>query len=108
VFIGRMGHLSFEHEWFDPARSQSSVGEAQVEQLVREETSPKARLMGFLWSVSNGDFFLSLVVISLLLNQLWMGQIFFATGGLVWIYAVIFANGSWVRGATRRAKLALI
>lgn len=106
VFIGRMGHLSFEHEWFDPARSQSSVGDAQVEQLVREEHTPKAKLMGFLWSISNGDFFLSMVVASMLLNQLWLGQVFFATGGLLWIYAVIFANGSWVKGATRRAKLA--
>ena len=106
VFIGRMGHLSFEHEWFDPARSRSSTGADQIKQLLREESSSRARLMGFLWSVSNGDFFLSLVVVTLLLNQLWLGQLFFATGGLLWIYGVIFMNGAYVRGATRRAALA--
>jgi phosphatidylglycerophosphate synthase len=107
VFIGRMGHLSFEHEWFDPQRSRSSTGRDQVKQLLREESSSRARLMGFLWSISNGDFFLSLVVLTLLLNQLWVGQLFFASAGIVWIFAVILLNGAYVRGATRRAKLAV-
>jgi phosphatidylglycerophosphate synthase len=107
VFIGRMGHLSFEHEWFDPERSQSSTGTDQVKQLIREEHSPRTRFIGALWSISNGDAFLSLVVLTLLVDQLWLGQVFFATGGLVWIFAVIFLNGWFVRGATRRAKLAV-
>jgi phosphatidylglycerophosphate synthase len=105
VFIGRMGHLSFEHEWFDPDRSQSSTGDDQVKQLIREESSPMTRLIGALWSLSNGDAFLSMIMLTLLTNQLWLGQVFFATGGLVWIYSVIFLNGWFVRGATRRAKL---
>ncbi len=107
VFIGRMGHLSFEHEWFDPERSQSSTGEEHIRQLLREESSPTARFIGFLWSISNGDFFLSLVVASMFLNALWIGQVLFATVGLGWIYGVIFLNGRYVRGATRRAKLAV-
>jgi phosphatidylglycerophosphate synthase len=105
VFIGRMGHLSFEHEWFDPERSHSSTGGKQVKQLIREESSPRTRFIGALWSISNGDAFLSMIVLTLLANQLWLGQLFFATAGLVWIFAVIFLNGSFVRGATRRAKL---
>jgi phosphatidylglycerophosphate synthase len=105
VWIGRMGHLSFEHEWFDPDRSHSSTGQDQVKQLVREEGSPRTRFIGALWSVSNGDAFLSMIILTLLANQLWLGQVFFASAGLVWIYGVIFLNGWFVRGATRRAKL---
>jgi phosphatidylglycerophosphate synthase len=105
VFIGRMGHLCFEHEWFDPERSQSSTGIDQVKQLIREEHSPLTRLIGALWSMSNGDTFLSLVVLTLLVDQLWLGQVFFATVGLLSILAVVFLNGWFVRGATRRAKL---
>jgi phosphatidylglycerophosphate synthase len=105
VFIGRMGHLTFEHEWFDPARSQSSTGADQIKQLTRDEQAPLTRFIGFLWSLSNGDAFLSLVILSMILNQLWLGQVFFATAGFVWIYAVIFLNGWYVRNASRRAKL---
>ncbi|WP_438005598.1 CDP-alcohol phosphatidyltransferase family protein [Sorangium sp. So ce321] len=107
VFIGRMGHLAFEHEWFDPERTQSSTGEEQVKQLIREESSPLTRLIGVLWGMSNGDAFLSMVVLTLLVNQLWLGQVFFATGGVVWIVAVIFLNGWFIRSASRRARLAV-
>ncbi|XXT17756.1 CDP-alcohol phosphatidyltransferase family protein [Sorangium sp. So ce429] len=107
VFIGRMGHLAFEHEWFDPERTQPSTGEEQVKQLIREESSPLTRLIGVLWAVSNGDAFLSMVVLTLLVDQLWLGQVFFATGGVVWIVAVIFLNGWFIRSASRRAKLAM-
>lgn len=105
VFIGRMGHLSFEHEWFDPERSQGSTGSDQVKQLVREEGSPLTRAVAALWALSNGDAFLSLIMLTLIMNQLWLGQVFFATAGLAWIYGVIFLNGWFVRGATRRGKL---
>ncbi|WP_437830159.1 CDP-alcohol phosphatidyltransferase family protein [Sorangium sp. So ce1153] len=107
VFIGRMGHLAFEHEWFDPERTQSSTGEEQAKQLIREESSPLTRLIGVLWAISNGDAFLSMVVLTLLANQLWLGQVFFATGGVVWIVAVIFLNGWFIRSASRRARLAV-
>jgi hypothetical protein len=103
VFIGRMGHLSFEHEWFDPRRSVSSAGDDQIKQLAREEASSFTRFIGWLWGVSNGDCFLSLVVASLLFNKLWLGQLFFASFGLFWIFGVIILNGRFVKGATRRA-----
>lgn len=107
AFIGRMGHLSFEHEWFDPDRSESSTCDDQVKQLIREESSPMTRFIGGVWSISNGDAFLSMIMLTLLANQLWLGQVFFATAGLAWIFAAIFLNGWFVRGATRRAKLAV-
>lgn len=103
VFIGRMGHLSFEHEWFDPSRSQSSTGTDRVKDLVANEQSTFTRFIAFLWGISNGDCFLSLVCLSLLMNQLWLGQVIFATFGLLWIYGVIFLNGWFVKSASRRA-----
>jgi hypothetical protein len=108
VFIGRMGQLVFEHAWFDPERSQSSTGGEQVRQIIREEHSLRTRLIGVLWAISNGDAFLSMVMLTLLVDQLWLGQVFFGTIGFAWIVAVIFLNGWFVRGATRRAKLAVV
>jgi phosphatidylglycerophosphate synthase len=107
VFIGRMGHLAFEHEWFDPHRSESSTSEEHLRELIRNERSPMTRFIAVLWSLSNGDTFLTLVIASAALNVLWEGQVFFATVGLVWIFAVIFLNGWFVRSASRRAKLAV-
>jgi phosphatidylglycerophosphate synthase len=104
VFIGEVGHLFFERERFDLASSRGSVDEAQVQQLLREEGSPKARLIGGLWALSNGDAFLSLVVISLLVNQLWLGQLLFATVGVAWIYGVLVINALFLRGASKRAR----
>jgi phosphatidylglycerophosphate synthase len=106
VIIGKVGHLFFEREWFHPERSRCSIGEAQVRQLIREERSPRTRLIGGLWALSNGDAFLSLVVISLLVNQLWLGQLLFATVGVVWIYGALVLNALFLRGASKRARLA--
>lgn len=108
VFIGRMGHLAFAHAWFDPERSRSSTSAAQVNLLIQEESSPLTRLIGALWAISNGDAFLSMVVLTLLVDQLWLGQVFFATGGVVWIVAVLLLNGWFIRSASRRAKLAVV
>lgn len=104
VFIGRMGHLCFGHEWFDPQRSTSSTTEEHVKQLKREEGSGMSRFLGFIWAVSNGDFFLSLVVLTILADCMWLGQVFFATAGVVSIFGVIFLNGAFVRGVARRAE----
>ncbi|MEO7327521.1 MAG: CDP-alcohol phosphatidyltransferase family protein, partial [Minicystis sp.] len=106
VFIGKAGHLFFERERFHPERSRCSTSNAQIAQLLREERSPRTRLIGGLWALSNGDAFLSLVVISLLLNQLWLGQLLFATVGVAWIYGVLLLNALFLRGASKRARLA--
>jgi phosphatidylglycerophosphate synthase len=107
VFIGRMGHLAFEHEWFDPHRSESSTSEEHLRELVRKESSPMTKFVAVVWSLSNGDTFLTLVIVTAAFNVLWEGQVFFATVGLAWIFAVIFFNGWFVRSASRRAKLAM-
>lgn len=107
VFIGRMGHLAFEHEWFDPDTSRASTSHVEIQELVREQSAPLTRFIAFLWAISNGDAFLSMVVLSALFCQLWVGQLFFASVGLLWICGVILLNGWFFRRASRRAKLAL-
>jgi phosphatidylglycerophosphate synthase len=106
VFIGRMGHLAFEHEWFDPKRSRSSLSEEHLAALARTENGALTRFVGFLWAISNGDAFLSLIILSALVNQLWLGQVFFATVGFAWIFAVILLNGWFVRSTMRRSVVA--
>lgn len=106
VFIGRMGHLAFEHEWFDAKRSHSTLSEEQLAALARSENGTLTRFIGFLWAISNGDAFLSVIVLSALVNQLWLGQVFFATVGIAWIVAVIFLNGWFVRSTIRRSVVA--
>lgn len=100
VFIGRMGHLSFEGERFDPERSGSVD---QTRALASAEGSPFTRFLGVLWGISNGDCFLSLVILSIAIGRLWIGQVFFATIGLVWIFTVIALNRWFVRSVVRRA-----
>jgi len=107
VLVGRAEHLAFEHERFDADRGASSVDADRVKQLQREETSWLTRLITGLWAISDGEVFLSLVVLTLLLDELWLGQVFFATVGVVWIVAVVCLNGWFLRGATRRAKPAV-
>jgi len=52
------------------------------------------------WSVSNGDTFLSLVTLSLLAGRLWEGQLFFAVAGLPWMALVLVLNARFARGCS--------
>lgn len=101
VFIGRSGHLVFEREWFNPETSRAALSPSEIDAMSRKQESPSARRMGFLWSVSGGDAFLSFVMLSILVGQLWAAQLFFATLGVVWIFAVIVYNVRFVRAARR-------
>lgn len=105
VLIGRLGHLAFEHEWFDPRGPRTAASEEQVRELRRRERSPLARLIVILWSLSNGDAFVTLVCLSVVVGRLWEGQVFFASAGLLWIGAVVALNGWFVRSAARRGSL---
>jgi phosphatidylglycerophosphate synthase len=94
--VGRVGHLIFEHERFDagaPARAAQ-----RALRLRAREGSPAASVIAFLWSVSNGDAFLSMVVLSIVLDRTWQAQLFFATGGVAWIAVVVFLNARFSRG----------
>lgn len=99
IFIMRMGHLSFEGEWFDPKTTRAELSQSAIAEMARNQDAPAARRVGFLWSISNGDAFLSFVIISIAVGQLWAGQLFFATIGVLWIAAVMLANVKFVRDA---------
>jgi phosphatidylglycerophosphate synthase len=96
ALIARAEHLAFEHERFDVARA-AARGD-HVTRLRAREGTPSARLVAFLWSISNGDAFLSLVTLSMLADRLWEGQLFFAFAGLPWIALVVLLNARFVRG----------
>jgi len=110
IFIMRMGHLAFEHEWFGIERarqgSDRAADEEQVRLMASEQNAPRTKLIGFLWSISSGDAFLSFVVLSILFGQLWAGQVFFAALGIPWIAVFIGYNRHFVRSFERRTKLA--
>lgn len=95
-------HFLFELERFDPHRSKPLPREA-ISQMIREESSARTRFIGFLWSISSGDAFLSFVILSILFGKLWVGQLFFASVGFVWILAVIAYNVVFLRGYRRTA-----
>ncbi len=97
VLIARAEHLAFEHERFDLAHG--GPHDDRVTRLRARAGTPQARLVALLWSVSNGDAFLSLVTVSLLVDRLWEGQLFFALAGLPWILLVVALNARFARGA---------
>lgn len=101
VFIGRFGHLVFEREWFDPECSRATLSRDELDAMANAQESARARRMGFVWAVSGGDAFLSQVMLTMLVGQLWAGQVFFASVGVVWILGVVFYNVRFVRTARR-------
>lgn len=104
AWIGRCQHLSFQHEFFDAERSVSLSGD-QADVLIEQRNSPLMRLVAALWGVSNGDAYIRLTIISVLLGHSWMwsAQLFFATAGVLWIVAVIMFNGWVIRRAIDRS-----
>ncbi|MFO0615089.1 MAG: CDP-alcohol phosphatidyltransferase family protein [Polyangiaceae bacterium] len=112
VFIGRMGHLAFEREWFNPDTSRAQLSRSEIDAMAREQDSPRARFIGVLWSLSGGDAYLSFVMVSLVVgrflgvSEVWDAQVFFATFGLMWIVAVIAYNRHFIR-TSRRAYQAV-
>ena len=97
ALIARAEHLAFEHERFDV--EHAAVRSDRVTRLRARAGTPLARLVAFLWSISNGDAFLSLVTFSILAGRLWEGQLFFAFAGLPWIALVVALNARFVRGS---------
>jgi hypothetical protein len=103
AWIGRCQHLSFQHEFFDVERTRSISGE-QAEQLRSDKDGSVMRFIALLWSLSNGDFFIRLTVLSVFLGHHWMWelQLFWASFGFLWIIAVFLLNGWVVKRATDR------
>lgn len=108
AFILWVSHLLFEGERFDPDRSKP-LGDAAVRGMIAEESSLRTRLLGFGWSISSGDAFLSFVIVSIVVGQLWAAQVFFATAGWVWILGFLVYNVAFFRArrVTEEAPQAL-
>lgn len=93
VFIGRLEHLAFTGERVDA----DGADDRAAARLAAREGTPFARAVAALWSVTNGDAFLSMVVLSILFNKLWEAMVFFASFGLLWVVAVIALSARLVR-----------
>ena len=106
AWIGRCQHLSFQHEFFD-AHNTPSLSSDQAGAVVEQRNSSAMKAIAAIWSVSNGDAFIRLSVISVLLGHAWMWQLqlFWASFGFVWIVAVMWLNGWFIR---RRAAMSLV
>lgn len=96
VVIMRCGRYSFEGDWYDPQTSRP-LSSGTIAQMSREQDSPRTKSIAFWWAVSNGDAFLSFVMLTILAGQIWAGQLFFATLGLAWIVAVLMRNTSFIK-----------
>jgi hypothetical protein len=96
VLLRRTEHMVFEHERFDAQAAVRAAGRSA--RLRAREGSRAWRAIVLAWAVSNGDAFLSFVVVSIVAGRLWEGQIFFATAGVAWIAVVIVLNARFSRG----------
>jgi phosphatidylglycerophosphate synthase len=104
AWIGRCQHLAIQHEYFDPDSTQSLSGE-QAKVLIEQRHSPLTKAVAALWSVSSGDAYIRISVLSLLFGHVWMWQLqmFWASFGVVWIVAVLMINSWFVRRALQAA-----
>jgi phosphatidylglycerophosphate synthase len=93
-------HLLFELERFD-AQKTKPLSPAAVAHMVEREGSLQTRVTAFLWSISSGDAFLSFVVVSILVGQIWPVQVFFASFGTLWIGLFILYNVRFLRAQRR-------
>lgn len=96
VVIMRCGRFSFEGDWYDPATSRP-LSSSTIAQMASEQDSPRTRSIAFWWALSNGDAFLSFVMLTILAGQIWAGQLFFATLGLVWIVILLMRNTAFIK-----------
>ena len=100
AWIGRCGHLAFQHEFFDVERT-SALNPAQAQALIDQRDAPLTKLIAFLASISSGDAYVRITIISLLLGHAWAWdlQLFWASIGVVWILAFWWLNAWFLRRA---------
>lgn len=102
VLIGRLGHLTFNFEWLSRDKALAASSGDTVAALRREEHTPAMRALAFLWGLSNGDAFLTYVMIALLFGKLWLLQEIYATVGVITIVGFCVLSSSFIGGAIRR------
>ncbi len=101
AWIGRSQHLLFQHERFDVRRTKS-ITARQAQLLIDQRHSPLMKIIARLWSISGGDFYIRITVLSVVAGHYWMWQLqlFFASLGLLWIIALVWLSSWFVRRAT--------
>src|SRR5690606_7836536 len=72
--IGTGQYILFEQARFCPDRTPS-LDEEQIQALREIRQGPAMRAIALLWSVSNGDAFIRLNVISLLFGSYWIWEL---------------------------------
>jgi phosphatidylglycerophosphate synthase len=102
VFIGRMGHLTFNYEYLTREKAENLRSGELVDALRREENAPATRALAFVWGLSNGDAFLTYVMIALLFDKLWLLQELYATVGIVTIVGLCMVSSTFVKNVVRR------
>lgn len=102
VLIGRCGHLTFNFEWLTRDKALAASSAETVEALRREEQTPGMRALAFLWGLSNGDAFLTYVMVALLFGKLWLLQELYATVGVVTIVGFCVLSSMFISAAVRR------
>jgi phosphatidylglycerophosphate synthase len=105
AWIGRCQHLSFQFEFFDVERSKSISGE-QARVFAAQRSTPGMKLIQWLWSISNGDAFIRITVITVALGHafLWQLLLFWAGIGTLWIVAAMLLTSWFVKRATERVS----
>lgn len=103
VLIGRMGHLTFNHVYLTREKAMEVRSGDLVDALRREENAPTTRALAFLWAISNGDAFLTYIMIGLLFDKLWLLQELYATVGIITIVALCIASSSFVKSRAGRS-----
>jgi phosphatidylglycerophosphate synthase len=103
AWIGRCQHLSFQLEYFDVERSKSISGE-QAQLFAAQRGTGPMKLIQWLWSISNGDAFIRISVVAVLLGHsfLWELMLFWAGIGFAWIVAAMLLTSWFVKRATER------
>lgn len=104
AWIAWSGHLTFELERFDPERTRP-LSAAEVAALQQVKEKPLARLIAGMWSISSGDFWVTITLAGALFGVLWPTVVFLATAGFVWIVLAVILTNWFVRRTAARAEL---
>ncbi|MBW2459073.1 MAG: CDP-alcohol phosphatidyltransferase family protein [Deltaproteobacteria bacterium] len=101
AWIGRSQHMLIQHERFDVRRTKSIAGR-QAQLFIDQRHRPLMRILARLWSISGGDFYVRLTVLSVIAGHYWMWelQLFMASIGFLWIIALVWLSSWFIRRTT--------
>ena len=82
----------------------------EAQHLIAQRHSPLMRIIARLWSISGGDFYVRITVLSVIAGHYWMWelQLFMASLGLLWILVLVWLSSWFVRRASEAVGAELI